>query len=491
MTDRAGAPPADGSMARFHHTDLGTSESTWLLDDAWDEVPVVGVVALLQRFDALVVVVAHPDDETVGPGATLAAAGLVGLPTTVVVATDGAHGAPKGSPWRGEPVAALRAQEVSDACAALHPGARLRRLDLPDEHLADHSLALADVVAEVVHGMTGRILLVTTYDADGHSDHAAAHAATRDALDRSDPHRERTTLLAAPIWAWLWGSPQELPWERCVALDVPNAARHARTRALGAHRSQVVGLGVGAEPLVGPRLRERVERVVETLVVEDRPGARDALLGAVEPSGALDRAGRVRRLDAMFDDGNEDPWGVEDSFYERRKRALTLAAPTRDRLGRVLEIGCATGVLTRELAPRSDAVVAVDVSAPALEVARRRDLPGVTWVEGRAPGVLGDPVVTGGAPYDVVVLSEVGYFLTGSEWLATLRGLSRLLAADGEVVLCHWQHPVRDLPLDGPAVHAQARAALGLPVRSSFRDGDVLIEVLGGPESLAREEGRR
>ena len=252
-----------------------------------------------------------------------------------------------------------------------------------------------------------------------------------------------------------------------------------------------MGLGVGAEPLVGPRLRERVERVVETLVVEDRPGARDALLGAVEPSGALDRAGRVRRLDAMFDDGNEDPWGVEDSFYERRKRALTLAAPTRDRLGRVLEIGCATGVLTRELAPRSDAVVAVDVSAPALEVARRRDLPGVTWVEGHAPGVLGDPVVTGGAPYDVVVLSEVGYFLTGSEWLATLRGLSRLLAADGEVVLCHWQHPVRDLPLDGPAVHAQARAALGLPVRSSFRDGDVLIEVLGGPESLAREEGRR
>ena len=116
------------------------------------------------------------------------------------------------------------------------------------------------------------------------------------------------------------------------------------------------------DALIG-ELRERVERVVETLVVEDRPGARDALLGAVEPSGALDRAGRVRRLDAMFDDGNEDPWGVEDSFYERRKRALTLAAPTRDRLGRVLEIGCATGVLTRELAPRSDAVVAVDVSA--------------------------------------------------------------------------------------------------------------------------------
>ena len=142
---------------------------------------------------------------------------------------------------------------------------------------------------------------------------------------------------------------------------------------------------------------------------------------------------------------------------------------------------CAAGSPSPCGALPSDAVVAVDVSAPALEVARRRDLPGVTWVEGHAPGVLGDPVVTGGAPYDVVVLSEVGYFLTGSEWLATLRGLSRLLAADGEVVLCHWQHPVRDLPLDGPAVHAQAAVVVEGEGRSAEALGRQRAGARGGP----------
>jgi hypothetical protein len=107
--------------------------------------------------------------------------------------------------------------------------------------------------------------------------------------------------------------------------------------------------------------------------------------------------------------------------------------------------------------------------------------------------------VLGGAPvdvpagrFDLVVLSEVGYFLTPLHLLETLRLVRARLAPGGEVVLVHWRHPTYAIPLDGPAVHEQARSALGdLPLRSRYEDADLLLDVLGGPVSVAAEEGRR
>ncbi len=43
-------------------------------------------------------------------------------------------------------------------------------------------------------------------------------------------------------------------------------------------------------------------------------------------------------------------------------------------------------------------------------------------------------------PFDLVVLAEVGYFVTPVDLLATLRRCEAALTVGGELLLCHWQH---------------------------------------------------
>jgi hypothetical protein len=104
--------------------------------------------------------------------------------------------------------------------------------------------------------------------------------------------------------------------------------------------------------------------------------------------------------------------------------------------------------------------------------------------QGVAPGDLPP------GPFDLVLLSEVGYFLTPLELVATLRRCEASLAPGGELVLCHWQHPTEQVPLDGALVHEQAGSALRLRRRATYLDDDLRIEVWGDSDSLARREGR-
>lgn len=44
---------------------------------------------------------------------------------------------------------------------------------------------------------------------------------------------------------------------------------------------------------------------------------------------------------------NDDPWGYTQRWYEQRKRQICLALLPRQRYGRILELGCANGVLVK------------------------------------------------------------------------------------------------------------------------------------------------
>ncbi|MEA2690242.1 MAG: hypothetical protein QOD51_2849, partial [Candidatus Eremiobacteraeota bacterium] len=76
---------------------------------------------------------------------------------------------------------------------------------------------------------------------------------------------------------------------------------------------------------------------------------------------------------AHFDDvfAAEDPWRY-DGEYEREKRARTLSLVPKGRGLRALEIGCAEGHFTAELAPLVERLVATDISRRALERAAAR-----------------------------------------------------------------------------------------------------------------------
>ena len=180
--------------------------------------------------------------------------------------------------------------------------------------------------------------------------------------------------------------------------------------------------------------------------------------------------------------GADDPWGFGSRWYEQRKYALTLAALPAPSYEEGLEIGCSIGILTSQLALRCRTLTALDPSPAAIEAARTRVPEGVRLVQGRAP----ESWPAGS--YDLVVLSEVAYYLDAADLERLLGLVERDLRPGGTVVACHWRHPVADYPLTGDAVHD----ALGRwPRLSRVEEEDFLLDVLvpGGGESVARREG--
>ena len=141
-----------------------------------------------------------------------------------------------------------------------------------------------------------------------------------------------------------------------------------------------------------------------------------------------------------------DPWAFASSDYEREKYAATLVALPRPHYARALEIGCSIGVLTRMLAGRCDAVVALDVAETALAAARTRcaDRPGVAFHRMAVPGDWPP------GQFDLILLSEVVYYLDQADVTRLIARLRQALAPEADVVLVHWTGET-DYPLTGDA----------------------------------------
>lgn len=172
---------------------------------------------------------------------------------------------------------------------------------------------------------------------------------------------------------------------------------------------------------------------------------------------------REAEFDALYT-GRPDPWGLETSAYERAKYDATLAALPRERYGSALEVGCSIGVLTERLAERCDALLALDVSAVPIARARER-LAASPWAD-RVRFVRAE--VPGGWPrgsYDLIVLSEVLYFLEPDEVEAVADLCARDLTPGGAVLIVNWLGPCdRTLTGNGAAeTFATRMATRGLP----------------------------
>lgn len=150
-------------------------------------------------------------------------------------------------------------------------------------------------------------------------------------------------------------------------------------------------------------------------------------------------------FDALYR-SDPDPWGFRTSAYEQEKYEATLAALSRPRYGRALEVGCAIGVLTRQLAARCDRLLAIDGSETALAAARI-ECDGIAAVD-FACGTVPADFPAGG--FDLIVLSEVLYYLVPADLEAVAARCLGALQPDGEVILCHWLGET-DYPLTGEA----------------------------------------
>jgi LmbE family N-acetylglucosaminyl deacetylase len=346
--------------------------------------------------DRVVVVAAHSDDQT------LAASGLLqrlhddGTSVELVIATDGADRCDRAAV--GE---SLRAQGLSDI--------RVRWLGLPVATLAEHHDELVALLAEL---LAGAEMCLAPWPDDPHPDHRVVGAAVG---------------CAAPVTTHRWSYPVWM-WHRMRPADpgVPQDRAYVYRLTEPQRRRKAAGIAAFAD-------RSWADPILDTEILFRQPPIRTAPIE------------RFRELYAAA----TDPWATATKWYERRKRAIALAALPCERYGFAVEPACGTGELTRALADRCDRVLAFD-PVPAAVRQTRAATAGRPHVEIRQAEL---PAGLPEGPVDLVVFSEILYYLDDHDLRGTVDRAVAALRPGGHVLAVHWRPWAAEAPRDGVAAH--------------------------------------
>jgi LmbE family N-acetylglucosaminyl deacetylase len=179
----------------------------------------------------------HPDDETLGCGATIMRKRAAGSLIHIVIATDGRYSLPPAN-LSGEELAKLREEEACRAGAILGLSPEnISFLRFEDGRLAAHFRLLRDRVADIIDAVDPEEIFVSS-TMDSHPDHRVLAGIARELTQaRSGPPR---TLYEYPIWFWdprLWRIGDLLRLRICVVRTEEFRVR--KRAAIAAYRSQV------------------------------------------------------------------------------------------------------------------------------------------------------------------------------------------------------------------------------------------------------------
>lgn len=171
---------------------------------------------------------------------------------------------------------------------------------------------------------------------------------------------------------------------------------------------------------------------------------------------------------------NLDPWNLENSEYEREKYLKTIESLPKKKYHKALEIGCSIGVLSKLLAERSDELLSIDLNEIALASAKERlsDQSNITLKIGSIPNDLPNEM------FDLVVMSEVGYFLNMDDLMKAKDEIKLRMMDDADLILVHWTHEVLDFPLSGDQVNECFLADKDFRLITNYRSPDYRLEVL-------------
>ena len=396
----------------------------------------------------VVVISAHPDDETLAIGGLLQSLHRGGADLEMVIATDGEAAFPSlGSDRR----AALGRRRRAEMTAAL---TQLELNDVPVTWLGfpDSALREADL-SETLRPVTATAdMCLAPWPEDPHPDHRAAGVAARTAAGTG------TEVWGYPVWTWPWEDPRtaSLPWGLAARHRLDEGERRRKEAAISAFTSQLGPGPLGEPPIVVPDACAHFKTGVEVLF-------------RVPPVGSTPLA-RFANLYAA----NADPWATATREYESRKRDVALACLPRPRYRRALDVGCGTGLLTAKLASRCDEVVAFDgvTAAVAATRAATMGLENVRVELARLP----DQVP--GGPFDLVVFSEVLYYLDSADMALVLATLESRLEPGADILAIDWRPPTHDAPRDAHSAHGQLLAHADGEVLVDHREPEFLLHVL-------------
>lgn len=181
-----------------------------------------------------------------------------------------------------------------------------------------------------------------------------------------------------------------------------------------------------------------------------------------------------------------DPWGYESHWYEARRRQLIAAMLPSQQLGDILELGCSTGLITELLAPRSQHVLALELSYPAVERAQQRLQP-FPHVRIQHADVRTDwPAQR----FDGFLLCDLGYYLEQPHLEGLAQRIRDSAKAHSFVLAAHWRHAFAQVVTATDQVHKTMAAGTGMLLQAHYEDKDLLIDLWStSSQSVAQKEG--
>ncbi|MFF6955001.1 PIG-L family deacetylase [Streptomyces sp. NPDC008317] len=237
-------PHTDEQHTDTPHTELpehadplqapGTDEEQWRAWDGWahladTELPTAGRV---------VVVAAHPDDEVLGVGGSIALLAAAGVAVTVVSVTDGELSHADSTAITSHQLVGIRAAELREALAELGADAQdIVRLRVADTEVAGHE---DEVAAALVPLLSDADLCLAPWTGDVHSDHEAAGRAALTAARKAS-----VPCLLYPVWMWHWARPADprVPWASASLVRLPEEVAARKRAAVQRFVSQARSLG--------------------------------------------------------------------------------------------------------------------------------------------------------------------------------------------------------------------------------------------------------
>jgi len=223
-----------------------------------------------------------------------------------------------------------------------------------------------------------------------------------------------------------------------TSVSLTEAELATKRHALAAHASQL-SHGDG-QPILSARLLQPAERPFEVYIPFTS-------VPTFASSPAFFEAKYQKKA---------DPWSFSSTPSELFRYDHIMDALAERRYASAFEPGCSIGVLTERLASMCDHVHALDFSATAAARARERcaGLPNVMVECASIRDVLPS------ASTDLLVLSEIGYYLPLAEWTALVKAMIEPLRPGATVLAAHWLGYSEDHTLSGDEVHS---ALLALP----------------------------
>ena len=161
-------------------------------------------------------------------------------------------------------------------------------------------------------------------------------------------------------------------------------------------------------------------------------------------------------FDALYSD-NSDPWQYQTRWYEKRKRDMCLAVLPKAQYHNAIELGCGNGVFSALLAPRCHALLSMDGNKQAVQLAKQHlaESAHVNVIQGVIPNAL----PTAQPTFDLIIISEILYYLSPNDIDIVITWIKQNLAIGGTLLCCHWRYAIEGFVMTGETVHQRLNQA--------------------------------